>query len=89
MKYLLAGNESKARFDLMIQFTSIKSESMIASLSDHLVRGFTVSQAAIINGTKQQNVTKNLLVMEKKIKIHEALKEMEWAHIPNHLSDVK
>lgn len=81
MRYLFRGGESKERFELMMPLTKINSDDKIAALYDHLVRGFTISQAAEINGLKPQNLNVALDSLEAKIEIHEKLKAHDWAHI--------
>jgi len=81
MKYLLAGNESLNRFELMIGFTKIKSVGIIGALRDHLVNGYSFDLAAIKHDVKDQNVKRALATLEAMISIHEKLKEDDWGRI--------
>ena len=80
MKYLLPGMESQTRFDLMIQFTRIKSVNIIGALRDHLVHGLTEDLASFKNGLPQQNSNRALIALESMVAIHEKMKEVEFRH---------
>lgn len=77
IKYLHRGASTQARFNLFIKFTKMDSDDMIGALEDHLVKGFKISEAATINGVPVSNINRSLKALEKKIKIHEDLKELE------------
>lgn len=87
MKYLLAGMESKAKIDLIVAQTKIKSESTLDAIYDHLVKGILASDAVAINGAIQQNFNRTLVKLNEMAEMIEKVKELDYAHI-NQQTDV-
>ncbi len=88
MRYLLAGNESKARVEILISLTSISSEDLVKAIMMHLTtnegaRG--IKGAAALCGIEQQNLNRAMVKLNEVAGKVEAIKELDW----NHLSDVK
>lgn len=77
MKYLFAGTQSKERLGLLLSVTKISSEDIKTALYDHLVCGFDVKNAALINDCAQQNVDRALSKLEKVAETFELLKELD------------
>ncbi|EWH09831.1 hypothetical protein DS2_10287 [Catenovulum agarivorans DS-2] len=80
MNYLVQGNESAARLELLLKLTKIESEDIKAALHDHLVRGFKASHAAHINNVQQQNFVRAYKKLNSIAQIVEQIKELDWAH---------
>ena len=59
MRYLCQGQEDARKIDLLLSLTRI-SESMSYAIHDHLVKNFTVSNAAMLNSVQQSHLTSNL-----------------------------
>jgi len=83
MKYLVCGFEPKDRVDLIISFTKMDSEDMHQAIIDHLVKGFTVSQSAKINGVAQSNLNRAITKLNIIAGKVEAIKTLDWSHINN------
>lgn len=75
MKYLFAGSQSEERIKLILSETKISSEDIKSALYDHLVRGFDVKGAAVMNGVAQQNVDRALNKLESMARMIEAVKD--------------
>ena len=76
-KYLLQGAETKERVELLLQLTSITSESAIDAILDYLVTGHTAKRASIINN--HDHLSRDLKVLNRKAGIVEKIKELDWA----------
>lgn len=83
MKYLIQGGESAARFDALLKFTKISSSDILAALHDYLVRGFSDSAAAAMNGVPLPNFNRALNALNNVAENVEAIKVLDW----NHLTD--
>jgi len=83
MKYLLAGNESTERVELLISLTRIESEPLIKAINQHLVNGKPESSAAILNGIPQPNFNRAMVKLNKVAETVEAIKQLDWSHINN------
>ena len=81
MKYLVQGMESKRKVELLISLTSIKSEPIIAALTDHLVRGFEISEVALLNDTKQGNVSRALDTLNEVAATVEKIYELKFISV--------
>lgn len=81
MKYLLPGNETTKRVELLISLTRIESEPLIKALNQHLVNGKPENSAAILNGIPQPNFSRAMVKLNKVAETVEAIKELDWAHI--------
>lgn len=93
MKYLIQGGESAARFDALLKFTKISSSDILAALHDYLVRGFSDSAAAAMNGVPLPNFNRALNTLNNVAENVEAIKVLDWNHLTDKLwysvSDVK
>lgn len=58
MKLLFKGNQSAERLKLLICGTSIRSESLVDALHDHLVDGQSLTLAATFNGVTTGNLSR-------------------------------
>lgn len=56
MKYLSRGQEPKNKVAVLLSLTKI-GENMQAGVYDHLCNNFTVTQSAVLNGLKSQNLS--------------------------------
>lgn len=81
MKYLFAGGQTEERLNLLLSLTKISSEAVLAALHDHLVKGFSISDAATINSTAQQNVDRALSKLEKVADMVEKIKEHDYRKV--------
>jgi hypothetical protein len=79
VKRLLCGCESRERVELMMGETGIRSERVKSAIIDHLVKGYPVAQAAIVNGETDSNVRRGLDVLERMADMVEKVKEIDWA----------
>ncbi|MFT6331213.1 MAG: hypothetical protein ACJAYN_003163, partial [Bermanella sp.] len=79
MKYLIQGGESAERLQLLLRFTKIESPKTIAALHDHFALGYQYSLAAIRNGVKKSNLSRDIKRLEKVAHNVEMLKEHDWA----------
>jgi len=66
MKFLTKGLESKNRINLLLQLTKIGSDNIKSALIDHLTKGLTENDAAMLNGV---------------VGVVEQVKELDWNKI--------
>jgi len=81
MKYLLPGNESAKRVELLLSLTKMDSQPLITAINQHLVNGKPEKSAAILNGIPQQNFNRAMTKLNKIAEIVEQIKELDWEHI--------
>jgi hypothetical protein len=79
MKRLICGLEPQERVELLMGQTGIRSERVKSALLDHLVKGYPIAQAAIVNGETDSNVRRGLEVVERMADMVEKVKELDWA----------
>jgi hypothetical protein len=79
MKRLICGLEPQLRVELLMGQTGIRSERVKSALLDHLVKGYPIAQAAIVNGETDSNVRRGLEVVERMADMVEKVKELDWA----------
>jgi hypothetical protein len=79
MKRLICGCEPQERVELLMGQTGIRSERVKSALLDHLVKGYPIAQAAIVNGETDSNVRRGLEVVERMADMVEKVKELDWA----------
>lgn len=77
MKYLLPGHEPQERLEVILTFTDITSENMIAALEDHLVKGHPLSYAATMNDIPKGNLSRNLKVLNDVARRIEKVKDID------------
>jgi hypothetical protein len=78
MKYLAQGQESETRFNLILSATKISSEAVKGALHDHLVLGFSDSNAAQMNHIALSNFNRGLATLNAMAEIIEKVKEHDW-----------
>ncbi|TKB53279.1 hypothetical protein [Ferrimonas aestuarii] len=78
MKYLLPGQENPTRIELLLSLTRITSEVIISAVIDHLCKGMSETDAAIINGTTQSNLNRAVTQLNAVAATVEAIKELDW-----------
>ena len=77
IKVLLAGSETKPRFDLLLKLKSFRSENVISALKDHLVDGVSETAAAALNSVDIANFRRSLSALEDTASIVEQIKEID------------
>ena len=65
MKYLVRGAESAARINCLLAFTKIDSDSKVAALHDHFVKGREVCVAANLNEIPQSKLSKVIVTLNE------------------------
>ena len=78
MKYLIRGQESKKKLDLLISLTKIDSENIIGGIYDHLNRNFSISNAASINNLSQPNLSVAINKLNKVAEIIEKINDLKY-----------
>lgn len=84
MKYLLQGEESKERVDLLLSLTNISRETVIGAIYDNLVKGFDERDAVELNGATQSNFNRGMSILNKVAETVEKIKEIDWHKIKSH-----
>ena len=79
MNVLLQGGQSIKRVNLLLQLTSIKSDSMKGALKSYLVDGLTESATAALHSVDRNNFIRTLAKLNDKAQIVESIKEIDWA----------
>ena len=77
MRYLCQGQEDARKINLLLSLTRI-SESMRYAIHDHLVKNFTVSNAAMLNSVQQSNLTSNLKQLNVIAETVEKVNELKY-----------
>jgi len=78
MKFLTKGLEPEERINLLLQLTKIGSENIKSALVDHLTKGFTENDAAMLNDVSQQNFNRALKRLNGVAAVVEQVKELDW-----------
>ncbi|SQD77838.1 PapB/FocB family fimbrial expression transcriptional regulator [Moritella yayanosii] len=78
MKFLTKGLEPEERINLLLQLTKIGSENIKSALVDHLSKGLTENDAAMLNNVSQQNFNRALKRLNGVAGIVEKVKELDW-----------
>lgn len=89
MKSLVCGAESRARIELLISLTSIKSEGIKEALKNHYVNGMSESAAAAFEDVKQPNLKAAMLRLEEVAEVVEKIKDLDWAHLKDACTKTK
>lgn len=79
MKMLVKGLEEKLRVNLMMKLTRIDSENVKSALIDHLTKGLSEDDAAMLNDVRQQNFNRALKRLNEVATIVEDIKNHDWA----------
>jgi hypothetical protein len=77
MKFLSKGLEPEPRVNLLLQLTRISSENIERALIDHLTKGLTENDAAMLNDVPQQNFSRALKRLNEVAGIVEQIKELD------------
>ena len=77
MKYLSKGLEPEERINLLLQLTKIGSENIKSALVDHLTKGLTENDAAMLNDVPQQNFNRALNRLNDVAGVVEQIKELD------------
>ena len=78
MKMLVRGIEPQERVDLIMQLTKIGSENIKSALIDHLSKGLSENDAAMLNDVPQQNFNRALKRLNEVAAVVEKIKEFDW-----------
>ncbi|KXO13292.1 hypothetical protein AKG98_3513 [Moritella sp. JT01] len=78
MKFLTKGLETEERINLLLKLTKIGSENIKIALVDHLTKGLTENDAAMLNGVSQQNFNRALKRLNTVAGVVEKVKELDW-----------
>lgn len=79
MKLLVKGIEPQERVNLIMKLTKIKSENIRSALIDHLSKGLSANDAAMLNDVPQQNFNRALKRLNEVAAVVEEIKEFDWA----------
>lgn len=79
MKMLVKGLEEKSRVNLMMKLTRIDSKNIKSALIDHLTKGLSEDDAAMLNDVRQQNFNRALKRLNEVATIVEDIKNHDWA----------
>jgi len=79
MKFLTKGLEPEERINLLLQLTKIGSVNIKSALVDHLTKGLTENDAAMLNDISQQNFNRALKRLNRVAGIVEQVKELDWS----------
>ena len=77
MKFLTKGLEPEERINLLLQLTKIGSEDIKNALVDHLTKGLTENDAAMLNDVSQQNFNRALKRLNGVAGVVEKIKELD------------
>ena len=77
MKFLSKGLESEQRINLLLQLTKIGSATIKSALVDHLTKGLTENDAAMLNDVPQQNFNRALKRLNDVAGVVEQIKELD------------
>jgi len=81
MKMLVRGLECQKRVDLLISLTRMSSETQKQAIIDHLVKGRSETQAAILNDVSQSNFNRAISRLNEIAGIVEEIKVIDWKHL--------
>ena len=78
MKYLSQGMESRRKVHLLLSLTKITSCNITSAIDDHLIRNFSIGDAALVNGCKQANLTVAINTLNLVAEIVEKINELSY-----------
>jgi len=78
MKMLVRGIEPQERVSLIMELTKIGSENIRSALIDHLSKGLSENDAAMLNDVPQQNFNRALKRLNEIAAVVEKIKEFDW-----------
>jgi len=78
MKMLVRGIEPQERVNLIMELTKIGSENIKSALIDHLSKGLSENDAAMLNDVPQQNFNRALKRLNEIAAVVEKIKEIDW-----------
>jgi len=78
MKMLVRGLEEESRVNLIMKLTRIDSEGVKSALIDHLTKGLSEDDAAMLNDVRQQNFNRALKRLNEVAVIVEDIKNLDW-----------
>ena len=81
MKMLVRGLEKKERVELLISLTKMSSETQKQAIIDHLVKGRSDTEAALLNDVSQSNFNRAISRLNKVAGIVEKIKDIDWDHL--------
>ena len=81
MKFLTKGLEPEERINLLLLLTKIESKNIRSALVDHLTKGLTENDAAMLNDVSQQNFNRALKRLNGVAGVVEQVKELDWNKI--------
>ena len=81
MKLLVKGIEPQERVNMVIGLTKIRSENIRNALIDHLSKGLSANDAAMLNDVPQQNFNRALKRLNDVAAVVEKIKEFDWKEI--------
>ncbi len=85
MQYLFKGSQTQERLNYLFAMCKIKSDDIKAAASDHLVKGLSKNNAALLNNVPAPNLTRALKTLNtyaelvEKIKAHDAQHSQYYA----------
>ena len=80
MQYLYKGSQSQERLNWLFAMCKIKSGDIKAAASDHLVKGLSKNNAALLNNVPAPNLTRALKTLNTYAELVEKIKEHDAAH---------
>lgn len=83
MRYLIQGNESKERLEILFKLCSRLGENSKDALIDHLHKGHAEELAATMNGLSKSNFSRAINRLNEVAGMVEDIKEMDWAKFKN------
>lgn len=61
IRYINQGMESARKIELLLSLTKLRNnESMVMAIEDYFIRGFDISDAALINNVRQSNLSRSI-----------------------------
>jgi len=75
---LVRGIEPQERVSLIMELTKIGSENIRSALIDHLSKGLSENDAAMLNDVPQQNFNRALKRLNEIAAVVEKIKEFDW-----------
>ena len=77
--YVFQGSECPERFDLLIGQTGLRSETQIAALRSHLVKGMSLEDAVEFHEIKSKsNLERDLDKVNQVAEFVVAIEELDW-----------
>lgn len=81
MRYLLSGQEDPRVVDLLLEIVRVENEDHVSAIYDHLVKGFSDTDAAKINSVPQSNFNRTMKRVHKAAEVFEKLFELKYKSI--------